>query len=53
MNTDEQNALNAVIKRMSGCAANVHVRLGCGFVAKVCQNSLVIELPKSRLFGGS
>lgn len=43
MNTDEHR-LNLVSEKIIGCAFEVSNTLGCGFLEKVYQNALLIEL---------
>ena len=43
--TDEQ--LNGVTEKIIGCAFKVSNTLGCGFLEKVYENALVIELRKA------
>ena len=46
MNTDEHRLLT---RQIIGCAMKVSSRLGIGFLEKIYENSLVIELKRSRL----
>lgn len=41
--------INALIKRVIGCAFIVHKELGSGFLEKVCENSTRIALEKENL----
>ena len=41
--------LNRLTERIIGCAFNVSNTLGCGFLEKVYENSLMIELTKNGL----
>ncbi len=50
MNTDERRwELNKVTEMVIGCAFKVSNTLGCGFLEKVYENSLVHELRKTGL----
>ncbi len=50
MNTDEHRLeLNALTEKIIGCAYQVSNILGCGFLEKVYENALAIELRKSGL----
>src|SRR6266446_8146975 len=50
MNTDEHKSeTDRVTERIIGCAFTVGNRLGCGFLEKVYENALVIELSKAGL----
>lgn len=46
MNEEE---LHALTERIIGCAFKVSNTLGCGFLEKVYENALVIELRKNGL----
>lgn len=46
MHTDEHR-LNEVSEKIIGCAYHVQNTLGCGFLEKVYENSLAIELRKA------
>ncbi len=47
MNADERRLdLNEVTERIIGCAYTVSNKLGCGFLEKVYENALAIELRK-------
>ena len=41
--------LNTVTERIIGCAYDVHNELGCGFLEKVYENALVLELQQRRI----
>jgi len=41
--------LNEISRKIIGCAFQVHNTLGCGFLEKVYENALVIELRKEGL----
>ena len=50
MNTDEHKSeIDRVTEKIIGCAFTVSNRLGCGFLEKVYENALVIELRKAGL----
>ena len=50
MNADEHKSeLDRVTERIIGCAFTVSNRLGCGFLEKIYENALVIELRKAGL----
>jgi GxxExxY protein len=50
MNTDERRLqLNALTEKIIGCAYTVANRLGIGFLEKVYENALAIELEKADL----
>ena len=50
MNTDARKSeIDRVTERIIGCAFTVGNRLGCGFLEKVYENALIIELRKSEL----
>jgi GxxExxY protein len=50
MNTDgHKSAIDRVTERIIGCTFTVGNRLGCGFLEKVYENALVIELRKTGL----
>jgi GxxExxY protein len=53
MNTDKQDMseeeLHGLTERIIGCAFRVSNALGCGFLEKVYENALVIELRKNGL----
>jgi len=48
MNAD-RHKLNEISKKIIGCSFQVHNTLGCGFLEKVYENALVIELRKTGL----
>ena len=48
MNTDEHR-LNLISEKIIGCAFEVSNQLGCGFLEKVYQNALLIELKNTGL----
>jgi GxxExxY protein len=48
MNTDE-HGLNQVTERVLGCAYKVSNTLGCGFLEKVYENALALEMRKEGL----
>jgi len=48
MNTDRQK-LNKISERIINCAFEVHNALGCGFLEKVYENALTIELRRNGL----
>ena len=48
MNTDEHR-LNALTETIIGCVYAVSNKLGCGFLEKVYENALVLELRKAGL----
>jgi GxxExxY protein len=49
MNTDgHKSEIDKVTEKIIGCAFTVGNRLGCGFLEKVYENALVIELPQGR-----
>jgi GxxExxY protein len=49
MNTDEHRCeeMNVITERIIGCALEVSNKLGCGFLEKVYENALAIELRKA------
>ncbi|HEY2866458.1 MAG TPA: GxxExxY protein [Pyrinomonadaceae bacterium] len=47
MNQDELNALS---EKVIGCAYNVSNKLGCGFLEKVYENALTLEIRKLGYF---
>jgi GxxExxY protein len=49
MNTDDRERLNALSGRVIGAAHRVSNALGCGFLEKVYENALAIELRRSGL----
>jgi GxxExxY protein len=50
MNTDgHKSEIDGVTKKIIGCAFTVANRLGCGFLEKIYENALVIELRKAGL----
>ena len=50
MNTDEHRSnLNRITKQVIGCVYRVSNMLGCGFLEKVYENALVIELGRAGL----
>jgi GxxExxY protein len=50
MNSDgHKSDIDTVTKKIIGCAFTVANRLGCGFLEKVYENALVIELRKAGL----
>jgi GxxExxY protein len=50
MNTDgHKSEIDRVTEKIIGCAFTVGNRLGCGFLEKVYENALVIELRKAGL----
>ena len=50
MNTDaHKSEIDRVSQKIIGCAFTVGTRLGCGFLEKIYENALVLELPKSGL----
>src|SRR5262249_44777667 len=48
MNTD-QHRLNALTKEIIGCGLRISNALGCGFLEKVYENAMVVELRKAHL----
>lgn len=53
MNTDERKSeIDRVSEKIIGCAFTVGNRLGCGFLEKIYENALVIELRKAGLSVG-
>ena len=48
MDTDRRR-LNEISEKIIGCAFHVHNILGCGFLEKVYENALVLELRKAGL----
>ncbi|HET6267932.1 MAG TPA: GxxExxY protein [Acidobacteriota bacterium] len=48
MNTD-QHRWNALTKEIIGCGLRISNALGCGFLEKVYENAMVVELRKARL----
>jgi GxxExxY protein len=50
MNADEHRSeLNRITERIIGCVYRVSNMLGCGFLEKVYENALVIELSRAGL----
>ena len=50
MNADERrDALNQISEKIIGCAYNISNSLGCGFLEKVYENALVVELRSNGL----
>jgi GxxExxY protein len=50
MNADEHRSeLNRVTKQIIGCAYRVSNTLGCGFLEKVYENALIVELGRAGL----
>lgn len=49
MKTDRQT-LDNITKKIIGCAYKISNTLGCGFLEKVYENALIIELKKEGLF---
>ncbi len=50
MDTDENlAALNSVTSTVIGCAQRVSNNLGCGFLEKVYENALAVELSKAQI----
>jgi len=50
MNTDgDKSGMDRVTEKIIGCAFTVGNRLGCGFLEKIYENALVIELRKAGL----
>ena len=50
MDTDEHKSeIDQITKKIIGCAFTVGNRLGCGFLEKIYENALVIELRKQGL----
>jgi len=50
MNADEHKSeIDRVTQKIIGCAFTVSNRLGCGFLEKIYENALVIELRKAGL----
>ena len=50
MNTDgHKSEIDQVTEKIIGCAFTVGNRLGCGFLEKIYENALVIELRKQGL----
>lgn len=50
MNTDgHKSGIDQVTEKIIGCAFTVGNRLGCGFLEKIYENALVIELRKQGL----
>jgi GxxExxY protein len=50
MNTDEhREEMDKITERVIGCAFTVSNKLGCGFLEKVYENALSLELRKSGL----
>jgi GxxExxY protein len=45
----EQQKLDIITEKIIGCAFKVSNKLGCGFLEKVYENSLLIELDKKGL----
>lgn len=45
----EREKLNKVSEKIIECAYKIHNTLGCGFLEKVYENSLIIELRKAGL----
>ena len=44
MNTNSRQELDALSSRLIGCAFNVSNSMGCGFLEKVYENALAVEL---------
>lgn len=44
-----ENEANLVTEKIIGCAFAVSNSLGCGFLEKVYENAMAIELTKQRL----
>jgi len=49
MNTDDREKLNGLSSRVIGAAQKVSTVLGCGFLEKVYENALAIELRRQGL----
>ena len=50
MNADgHKSEVDGVTEKIIGCAFTVGNRLGCGFLEKIYENALVIELRKAGL----
>lgn len=50
MNTDgHKSEFDTITKKIIGCAFTVGNRLGCGFLEKIYENALVIEMRKAGL----
>src|SRR5258706_2436138 len=49
MNTDDRGRLNILSARVIGAAQRVSTTLGCGFLEKVYENALAIELRRNGL----
>ena len=50
MNTDgHKSEIDGITERIIGCAFTVGNRLGCGFLEKIYENALVIEMRKAGL----
>ena len=49
MSSTDARRLNEITERIIGCAYRVGNALGCGFLEKIYENSLRIELEKERL----
>jgi len=50
MNTDEQRSeLNKITEFVIGCAMTVSNTLGCGFLEKVYENAIAVELRRAEL----
>ncbi|HLX21717.1 MAG TPA: GxxExxY protein [Usitatibacter sp.] len=49
MNTDERERLNGLTSKVIGAAQRVSSVLGCGFLEKVYENALVVELGRRGL----
>ena len=50
MNTDaHKSEIDRVSQKIIGCAFTVGNRLGCGFLEKIYENALVLELRKAGL----
>ena len=50
MNTDgHKSEIDSVTEKIIGCAFTVGNRLGCGFLEKIYENALVIEMRKAGL----
>jgi GxxExxY protein len=49
MDTDDLEELNRITEKIIGCAMTVINTLGCGFLEKVYENALCIELRKAGL----
>ncbi len=49
MNTDEREALNRLSGKVIGAAQAVSSGLGCGFLEKVYENAMMVELERREL----